>query len=112
MAKRAIHGDKSQGERDYVLNQFRTGRCPVLLADGANSFDKFSLGVANLMAWDVFWFQVRSHMPSTLKSPLPSRCKDLFVILNSLRFDGEEILEDGYLLRLKTGKRSLLIFYA
>ncbi|XP_010524303.1 PREDICTED: DEAD-box ATP-dependent RNA helicase 14 [Tarenaya hassleriana] len=28
----AIHGDKSQGERDYVLNQFRTGRAPVLVA--------------------------------------------------------------------------------
>lgn len=28
----AIHGDKSQGERDHVLSQFRTGRCPVLVA--------------------------------------------------------------------------------
>lgn len=28
----AIHGDKSQGERDYVLNQFRSGRTPVLVA--------------------------------------------------------------------------------
>ncbi|GAB4846735.1 hypothetical protein Ancab_025743 [Ancistrocladus abbreviatus] len=28
----AIHGDKSQSERDYVLNQFRTGRSPVLVA--------------------------------------------------------------------------------
>ncbi|KAK2661734.1 hypothetical protein Ddye_000308 [Dipteronia dyeriana] len=28
----AIHGDKSQGERDHVLNQFRTGRSPVLVA--------------------------------------------------------------------------------
>ena len=28
----AIHGDKSQSERDYVLNQFRTGRTPVLVA--------------------------------------------------------------------------------
>ncbi|GER29498.1 DEAD-box ATP-dependent RNA helicase 46 [Striga asiatica] len=28
----AIHGDKSQGERDYVLNQFRTGRAPILVA--------------------------------------------------------------------------------
>lgn len=28
----AIHGDKSQGERDYVLSQFRTGRSPVLVA--------------------------------------------------------------------------------
>ncbi|XP_073108641.1 ATP-dependent RNA helicase-like protein DB10 isoform X2 [Elaeis guineensis] len=28
----AIHGDKSQGERDRVLNQFRTGRSPILVA--------------------------------------------------------------------------------
>ncbi|KAL9458391.1 hypothetical protein AB3S75_007286 [Citrus x aurantiifolia] len=28
----AIHGDKSQSERDYVLNQFRVGRSPVLVA--------------------------------------------------------------------------------
>ncbi|XVF58051.1 hypothetical protein PTKIN_Ptkin07bG0031600 [Pterospermum kingtungense] len=28
----AIHGDKSQTDRDYVLNQFRTGRSPVLVA--------------------------------------------------------------------------------
>ncbi|KAL3813805.1 hypothetical protein ACJIZ3_015073 [Penstemon smallii] len=28
----AIHGDKSQGERDYVLNQFRSGRSAILVA--------------------------------------------------------------------------------
>ncbi|KAM7279576.1 hypothetical protein ACFE04_006710 [Oxalis oulophora] len=28
----AIHGDKSQADRDRVLNQFRSGRCPVLVA--------------------------------------------------------------------------------
>ncbi|KZV43414.1 DEAD-box ATP-dependent RNA helicase 46 [Dorcoceras hygrometricum] len=28
----AIHGDKSQAERDHVLSQFRTGRTPVLVA--------------------------------------------------------------------------------
>ncbi|KAE8672437.1 ATP-dependent RNA helicase-like protein DB10 [Hibiscus syriacus] len=28
----AIHGDKSQTDRDYVLNQYRTGRSPVLVA--------------------------------------------------------------------------------
>lgn len=28
----AIHGDKSQGERDHVLNQFRSGKTPVLVA--------------------------------------------------------------------------------
>ncbi|XP_047334252.1 ATP-dependent RNA helicase-like protein DB10 [Impatiens glandulifera] len=28
----AIHGDKSQADRDYVLNQFRNGRSPILVA--------------------------------------------------------------------------------
>lgn len=28
----AIHGDKSQGERDHVLQQFREGRSPILVA--------------------------------------------------------------------------------
>lgn len=28
----SIHGDKSQNERDHVLNQFRTGKSPVLVA--------------------------------------------------------------------------------
>ncbi|KAL9670758.1 hypothetical protein QQ045_008316 [Rhodiola kirilowii] len=28
----AIHGDKSQQERDYVLNQFKSGKCPILVA--------------------------------------------------------------------------------
>lgn len=28
----AIHGDKSQGERDWVLNQFRLGKSPILVA--------------------------------------------------------------------------------
>ncbi|CAA0833770.1 DEAD-box ATP-dependent RNA helicase 14, partial [Striga hermonthica] len=28
----AIHGDKCQSERDHVLNEFRTGRSPVLVA--------------------------------------------------------------------------------
>uniref|UniRef100_A0A0D9UXC6 RNA helicase n=1 Tax=Leersia perrieri TaxID=77586 RepID=A0A0D9UXC6_9ORYZ len=28
----AIHGDKSQSERDSVLSEFRNGRCPILVA--------------------------------------------------------------------------------
>lgn len=28
----AIHGDKSQGERDWALNQFRSGKNPILVA--------------------------------------------------------------------------------
>ncbi|CAL5412945.1 unnamed protein product [Camellia sinensis] len=55
---------------------------------------------------------VRSHMPSALAPHLSSFCRDLFGILDSLSFDGAITLEDGHLLRLKTGKRSLLIFCA
>jgi len=29
---RAIHGDKTQGERDYVLQEFREGKSPLLIA--------------------------------------------------------------------------------
>lgn len=28
----AIHGDKSQNDRDWVLNEFRSGKCPILVA--------------------------------------------------------------------------------
>ena len=28
----AIHGDKSQSERDHVLRSFREGRTPILVA--------------------------------------------------------------------------------
>nr|QOS47386.1 DEAD-box DDX5D [Locusta migratoria] len=28
----SIHGDKSQPERDYVLTEFRNGKCPILVA--------------------------------------------------------------------------------
>ena len=51
-------------------------------------------------------------MPSALAPHLSSFCRDLFGILNSLSFDGAFTREDGYLLRLKTGKRILLIFCA
>lgn len=51
-------------------------------------------------------------MPSALAPHLSSFCGDLFGILNSLSFDGDDAMEDGYFLRLKTGKRSLLIFCA
>lgn len=58
------------------------------------------------------YFAVRSYMPSALASLLPSFCRDLFGILGSLSFSDTVISDDGYLLRLKTGKRSLLIFCA
>ncbi|QCD80116.1 Armadillo-type fold [Vigna unguiculata] len=57
-------------------------------------------------------FAMKSYMPSTLAPLLPSFCRDLMSILSSLSFDGAVNQEDEYLTRLKTGKRSLLIFSA
>ncbi|XP_057959016.1 importin beta-like SAD2 homolog [Malania oleifera] len=65
-----------------------------------------------LLVCKCIYFSVRSHMPSALAPLLPSFCRDLFGILGSLSFDNMPTLEDGYILRLKTGKRSLLVFRA
>ncbi|RID63443.1 hypothetical protein BRARA_E02452 [Brassica rapa] len=56
------------------------------------------------------YFSVKSHMPSTLSHLLGSFCGDMIRILDSLSFDWSVTPSDGYLLRLKTGKRSLLLF--
>lgn len=64
-----------------------------------------------LLVCKCIYFSVRSHMPSALSPLLPSFCQDLFKILGSLRFDAT-LPEDDYLMRFKTGKRSLLIFCA
>ncbi|XP_010270925.1 PREDICTED: importin beta-like SAD2 homolog isoform X1 [Nelumbo nucifera] len=58
------------------------------------------------------YFAVRSYMPLDLAPMLPTFCRDLFKFLDSLAFDGRMTGEDGYLLRLKTGKRGLLVFCA
>ncbi|XP_043710645.1 importin beta-like SAD2 [Telopea speciosissima] len=58
------------------------------------------------------YFAVRSHMPSALVPLLPTFCRNLFRVLDSLVFDGTTTSSEGCLLRLKTGKRSLLIFLA
>ena len=45
---RAIHGDKSQRERDWVLQEFRSGRAPLMIATDVASRglgkDDFPLG--------------------------------------------------------------------
>lgn len=51
-------------------------------------------------------------MPCALAPLLPSISQDLIRILNSLSFDGGLTCKDGYSLRMKTAKRSLLIFCA
>lgn len=55
----AIHGDKSQAERDHVLNQFRTGRSPVLVATdvAARGLDiKDIRWLTNCLSLNVFFF--------------------------------------------------------
>ncbi len=51
-------------------------------------------------------------MPSALAPSLPSLCQNLTRLLDSLSFDHDVTSEDGQLLRLKAGKRILLIFCA
>uniref|UniRef100_A0A1J3IUD6 Importin beta-like SAD2-like protein n=1 Tax=Noccaea caerulescens TaxID=107243 RepID=A0A1J3IUD6_NOCCA len=53
---------------------------------------------------------VKSHMPSALSPLLGSFCQDMIRILDSLSFDWSVTPSDGYLLRLKAAKRSLLLF--
>ncbi|XP_038723827.1 uncharacterized protein LOC120015460 isoform X2 [Tripterygium wilfordii] len=65
-----------------------------------------------LMVCKCLYFAVRSHMPSALAPNLPSLCCNLIRILDSLSCNVGPTLEDGHLLRLRVGKRSLLIFCA
>lgn len=36
-----MHGDKSQQERDHVLNEFRSGKCAVLVATDVAARGKY-----------------------------------------------------------------------
>ncbi|KAJ6851805.1 importin beta-like SAD2-like protein isoform X1 [Iris pallida] len=57
------------------------------------------------------YFTVRSYMPSATSPLLPSFCGDLIRLLDSLSLNSAAP-EDGYLLRLKTAKRTLRIICA
>ncbi|CAO2150244.1 unnamed protein product [Urochloa humidicola] len=63
-----------------------------------------------LITCKCMYFTVRSYMPSRVKQILPSFCKDMFRILDSLNFNS--LPEDGALMRLKIAKRCLIIFCA
>ncbi|CAE5967604.1 unnamed protein product [Arabidopsis arenosa] len=56
------------------------------------------------------YFSVKSHMPSALSPLLGSFCRDMIRILDSLSFDWSVTPPEGYLIRSKAGKRSLLLF--
>lgn len=41
----SIHGDRSQRDREEALHQFRSGRCPILVATAVCSFSFFFFGI-------------------------------------------------------------------
>ncbi|CAN8270232.1 unnamed protein product [Cochlearia groenlandica] len=56
------------------------------------------------------YFSLKSHMPSTLPPLLGSFSRDMIRGLDSLHFDWNVTYSEGYLIRLKAGKRSLRLF--
>lgn len=48
----AIHGDKNQQDRDYVLREFREGRCPLLIATDVASRGIHIEDVKNVINYD------------------------------------------------------------
>ncbi|XP_051180407.1 uncharacterized protein [Lolium perenne] len=61
-----------------------------------------------LITCKCMYFTVRSYMPSGVKQILPSFCKDMFRLLDSLDFNSPP--EDADTTRLKIAKRCLIIF--
>ena len=46
----SIHGDRSQRDREEALNQFRSGRCPILVATAVRDLTHSLLPVLQLSA--------------------------------------------------------------
>lgn len=68
----AIHGDKSQSERDFVLREFRSGKSNILVATdvAARGLGKFQLEVIPIhvvvngcLAFEVYTTKHTSHNP-------------------------------------------------
>lgn len=64
----AIHGDKQQNERDWVLNEFKTGKSPIMVAT-----DVASRGIGMIKCYSL------SLPPISSPSPLSSPFISLFV---------------------------------
>lgn len=65
----AIHGDKSQGERDWVLNQFRSGKSPILVATdvAARGLDIKDIRWASLLLFPLWYGTKRKSWELGLK---------------------------------------------
>lgn len=77
----------------------------VLLSNDGNKLEYEQL---LLITCKCMYFTVRSYMPSSVKQILPSFCKDMYRILDSLDFSSPP--EDTAATRLKIAKRCLTIF--
>lgn len=62
---KAIHGDKQQSERDWVLNEFKTGKSPIMVAT-----DVASRGIGMIRRNPLYIDQ--PPFPSPFPSPSPS----------------------------------------
>ncbi|PWZ26664.1 40S ribosomal protein S4 [Zea mays] len=89
----------------YSKQDFLQGEV-LLSPDGTNlEYEQLLLITCKCM-----YFTVRSYMPSRVKQILPSFCKDMFCILDSLNFNS--LIEDGSTMKLRIAKRCLIIFCA
>lgn len=55
----SIHGDKSQQERDWVLNEFKTGKSPIMLATDVAAR---GLGMSLLSSFPLLSSHTQSHI--------------------------------------------------
>ncbi|KAH9624051.1 hypothetical protein KSS87_019120 [Heliosperma pusillum] len=89
-----------------LFNSF-TGKALTAEDSFNDEVEKFILIVCKCI-----YFTVKSYMPSPVVHLLPSFCFDLCGILNSLSLEDSVPSEGNQLVRLKSGKRILLIFCA
>ena len=87
----SIHGDRSQGEREFALQQFREGRCPVLVATDVASRGLDIPNVVHVINFD---------MPSQIGRQSHGRG-----IVGSFLFTGDGLFADDYVHRIgRTGR--------
>lgn len=57
----AIHGDKQQNERDWVLNEFKTGKSPIMVATDVASRGIGMIKCSPLVPVPPFLFCISYH---------------------------------------------------
>jgi Helicase conserved C-terminal domain len=74
-----IHGDKAQPERDWVLNEFRSGKAPILVATdvAARGLGKFIPTVTLQRLEIILTFREESFSKKNLPSCLSMELFDL-----------------------------------